>query len=137
MSALGAVLVGDRRCGIHRTDLEVADVRAEADALGWAFAYVGGPTVDSRQSVLVAIGEALAFPSYFTGRSLDGLHDCLRDVTEPTVLVWDGWGALASADPSGLRGVLRVLSDRTGEVPGFEVLLRGEGPDDAAEPLEE
>jgi len=135
VSALGPVLLGTTACGVHRTDLAVAEVQAEAEASGWTFAYVGGPALDTRTAVMVALGEALGFPSYFTGRSLDGLHDCLRDVGSRTVLLWEGWGTLAEADPHGLRRLLGVLAQRAAEEPPFEVLLRGEGPQHAAAAL--
>lgn len=135
MSGLGQILYGDASPGVHRTDLEVAEVRAEAQAAGWTFAYVGGQSLATRTEVMVALGEALAFPSYFTGRSLDGLHDCLRDLGDPTLVVWDGWGTLADADPPALRRLLAVLAHRADADPPFEVLLRGEGPEDAAPAL--
>jgi hypothetical protein len=135
MSPLGPVLAGRRATGVHRADLAVAEVRAETESAGWRFAYVGGPALDTREAVMVAIGEALGFPAYFTGRSLDGLHDCLRDLAEPTVLLWDGWGTLAGAHPPDLRRLLLVLADRASEKPAFEVVLVGEGPADSAPPL--
>jgi len=135
MSVLGEILAGDAEPGLHRCSLSVADVRAEADAAGWTVVYVDGTTLDSREAVMVAIGAALGFPAYFTGRSLDGLHDCLTEVAAPTVLVWDGWGALADAAPPALRRLLLVLADRTVDEPPFEVLLLGDGPAEAAPAL--
>ena len=127
MSALSAVLAGEAAPGVHRTDAAEAELRADAEAAGWRFVYVDGATLDTREGVLVAIGAALGFPAYFTGRSLDGLHDCLRDVAGPTVLAWGSWGVLAAAHPPDLRRLLLVLADRASDEPAFEVLLVGEG----------
>ncbi|GAB2985007.1 barstar family protein [Nocardioides montaniterrae] len=135
---LGEILAGDADCGVHRlADASADDVRAEAAGAGWSTAYVDGATLTSRAAVMLAIGEALAFPAYFTGRSLDGLHDCLRDVSAPTVLVWDGWNALADSDPPALRRLLLVLAGRAANQPAFEVVLLGDGPEDAAPSLVE
>ena len=136
MSGLAAVLGGSVPPGLHRSSLSPDAVASAAAEAGWSYAYVDGTTLDSREAVMVAIGEALAFPAYFTGRSLDGLHDCLLDVSTPTVLVWDGWGTLADAAPPALRRLLLVLADRTTDEPGFEVLLLGAGPEDAAPALD-
>lgn len=135
MTALAGVLAGGA-VGLHRTgELDLDRARVESEEAGWIFAYVDGSALDSRESVMLAIGDALQFPAYYTGRSLDGLHDCLLDLPGPTVLVWEGWGALAGAHPPDLRRLLLVLADRTTEQPGFEVVLLGDGPADAAPPL--
>ncbi|HJQ06535.1 MAG TPA: barstar family protein [Nocardioides sp.] len=136
MTALTAVLGGGTTAGLHRVaELDLDAARLETEDAGWIFAYVDGSALDTRESVLLAIGEAMFFPAYFTGRSLDGLHDCLLDLPGPTVLVWEGWGTLAGAHPPDLRRLLLVLADRTTEQPGFEVVLLGDGPADAAPPL--
>jgi len=136
MSALSAVLDGTITPGVHRCAIPLGEVRAEVEAAGWTCAYVDGRALAGREAVLLAMGEALGFPSYFTGRSLDALNDCLRDVSSPTVLAWDGWGVLAAADPVGLRGLLTVLADRaSAAAPALEVLLLGDGPADVARAL--
>jgi RNAse (barnase) inhibitor barstar len=109
--------------GVRETALSADEARREAEAAGWTFAYVDGATLDTREAVLLAIGEALGFPAYFTGRSLDGLHDCLRDVTDPTVLFWAGSSTLADADPPAFRRLLLVLEGRAAAERPFEVLL--------------
>ena len=133
---LRAVLDGSAPAGLHRADVpSVEELRAEAEAAGWLFAYVDGAGLATRSEVMSRIGEVLGFPAYFTGRSLDGLHDCLLDLPAPTVLAWEGWGALAGAHPPDLRRLLLVLADRASEQPAFEVLLLGDGPADAAPAL--
>ena len=69
-----------------------------------------------------------SFPDYY-GRNLDALWDCLTDLAEPTVLLWDGWGPFAHAEPEGFEALLTVLRDRSAARPPFSVLLRGAGPD--------
>jgi hypothetical protein len=86
--------------------------------------------------VLRAIGAALEFPDFFTGRSLDGFNDLLRDVARPTVLLWDAWGALARAEPARFAVVVEILEDRNPNDPPLQVLLRGPGPEDVAALLE-
>lgn len=136
MSGLAEILAGRAPAGLHRTAaLDLDTARIQAAEAGWSVAYVDGSALDTRHAVLRAIGEALEFPAYFTGRSLDGLHDCLLDLPGPTVLVWQGWGTLAGAHPPDLRRLLLVLADRAAEEPGFEVVLLGDGPPDAAAPL--
>jgi RNAse (barnase) inhibitor barstar len=95
----------------------VADAaRAFAEARGrGASVHLVGP-VTSKVDVLVAIGAALNFPSWY-GRNLDALHDCLVDLSwQPDVehvLVWAGHRQLEAADPDGYRAVLAVLANAT------------------------
>ena len=77
---------------------------------------------------LAAVGEALEFPDHY-GRNLDALHDCLRDVPGPTLLLWDGWGPLAREDRRTFDVVLELLRERAAGEPVFSALLRGEGPE--------
>lgn len=131
MSGLAAVLAGRHDVGVHRwhNALQVPDVQHAVEHAGWRFGYVDGVTLESKREVLGAIGTALAFPEHYGG-NLDALRDCLRDLAEPTVLLWEGWGSLARAEPKSFDKVCRVLGrDRDGDAP-LEVLLRGPGPDD-------
>lgn len=132
MSGLAAVLAGRHRPGVHRWEsaLEVHDVRAAVEHAGWRFGYVDGAGLEETPPVLRAIGALLDFPDFFTGRSLDGFHDLLRDVERPTVLLWDAWGALARAEADRFASVVQILQDRDPGDPPLEVLLRGPGPED-------
>jgi RNAse (barnase) inhibitor barstar len=129
MSGLASVLAGKHAPGVHHwhSGLHVPDVQHTVEHVGWQFGYVDGIALDSKREVLRAIGDALAFPEHY-GANLDALRDCLRDVAEPTVLLWEGWGSLARAEPNAFERVCRVLGTRDGGPP-FEVLLRGPGPD--------
>lgn len=133
MSGLAGLLVGKVDPGIYRwhTELAAADLSESVAAAGWSLAQVSD-VAETKDDVLGAIGTALGFPAHF-GRNLDALWDSLRDLSAPTVLLWETWGAVAYASPKDFAKVLRVLRDRTAEIsedrPAFTVLLRGEGPD--------
>lgn len=133
MSGLAAVLAGRHLPGVHRWEsaLDVADVRAAVEHAGWRFGYADTIALDSSTPVLRTIGEALDdIPDHFSGRSLDAFNDVLRDLTGPTVLLWDGWGGLARAEPQRFAVIVEILRDRGEDDPPVEVLLRGPGPDD-------
>lgn len=129
MSGLAAVIAGKQTPGVHRwhSALEVADVRHAVQHAGWSFGYVDAVALNGKREVLRAIGEAMGFPDHY-GANLDALRDSLRDVAEPTVLLWEGWGTLARAEPKAFERICRVLGSREGPPP-FEVLLRGPGPE--------
>ncbi|HVK30488.1 MAG TPA: barstar family protein [Nocardioides sp.] len=134
MSGLAAVLAGRHAPGVHRWDsaLDVPDVRHAVEHAGWAFGYVDTVALDSSTDVLRAIGDALDdVPDHFTGRSLDAFNDVLRDLTGPTVLLWDGWGGFARAEPERFALVVEILGRRGPDDPLIEVVLRGPGPEDA------
>lgn len=130
MSGLASVLAGHHEPGVFQwhAAFDVEDVRHTVEHAGWTFGYVDGWTGGSESDFHVGIAAALAFPDYYGG-NLDALWDCLTDLAEPTVLLWDGWGPLAHAEPDRFPRILRVLHDRAVEVPPFAVLLRGEGPE--------
>lgn len=130
MSGLAAVLAGRHPAGVHRwaSALPVADVRHVVEQAGWTFGYVDGAPLDTTPAVLRAIGDALAFPGHY-GANLDALHDCLRDLPGPTVLLWDAWSGYARAEPRRFAVVAEILGERTPADPPVEVLLRGPGPD--------
>ncbi|MGH3350949.1 MAG: barstar family protein [Nocardioides sp.] len=139
MSGLAGLLAGKVDPGVYRwhTELAAADLSESVAAAGWSLAQVSD-VVETKDEVLGAIGTALGFPSHF-GRNLDALWDCLRDVSAPTVLLWETWGAVAYASPEVFAKVLRVLRDRAAEIsedrPAFTVLLRGDGPEVAVADL--
>lgn len=131
MSGLAAVLAGRHDAGVHlwHNALNVPDIQHAVEHAGWQFGYVDGVALESKKEVLGAIGAALDFPDHYGG-NLDALRDCLRDLDSPTVLLWDGWGSLARAEPNAFEKVCRVLGRRENGDPSLEVLLRGPGPDD-------
>ena len=131
MSGLASILAGHHESGVFRwhAAFEVEDVRHTVEHAGWTFGYVDGWTGETEADLHAALAAAFGFPDWYGG-NLDALWDCLVTcLTEPTVLLWDGWGPLAHAAPDRFPRLLRVLHDRTVEVPPFTVLLRGEGPE--------
>lgn len=130
MSGLAALLAGHVEAGVWRWAgaAEPADVRHTVEYAGWRFGHVDGWTLESKPEVLAAVAEALEFPAYF-GKNLDALVDCLRDVAEPTVLLWDGWSPFARSDEHSFRAVLEIAGERAAAPPPFAVLLRGAGPE--------
>lgn len=96
--------------------------RADAARLaraGWRTVAVTGRT---KRELLDGCARRLDFPDYFGG-TLDGLLDCLRDVTTPTALLWSGWEQLRRTDPRAFAGALDVLRTRAQERGGFAVVL--------------
>ena len=139
MSGLAALLAGRSKPGIYtwHSGFEVEDVRHTVEHAGWTFAYVDGLKAQTKQEFLTRIGEALNFPEWY-GKNFDALADCLTDVDSGngTVVLWDGWGAFARAEPRAFSVALSVLGTRVNADRGgpFSVLLRGEGPDVAGVP---
>ncbi|WP_183095465.1 barstar family protein [Nocardioides stalactiti] len=139
MSGLAAVLAGRHQPGVHHWHnpaLHVPDVQHAVEHAGWQFGYVDGVALETKSEVLGAIGAALDFPAHYGG-NVDALRDCLRDMSAPTVLLWEGWGSLARAEPKAFDKICRALArhDDDGD-PAFEVLLRGPGPETGMESLD-
>lgn len=137
MSGLAAVLAGRHDAGVHlwHSALHVPDIQHAVEHAGWQFGYVDGVALESKKEVLGAIGAALDFPDHYGG-NLDALRDCLRDLPKHTVLLWDGWGSLARAEPEAFEKVRRVLERGDRGDASLEVLLRGPGPTDGIESLD-
>ena len=134
MSGLAALLAHRQPPGLYlwHGGFEVADVRHTVEHAGWGFAHVDGLHAQGKAELLSALGDALAFPDHY-GHNFDALADCLSDVgqhVDGTLLLWDGWGALARAEPQAFSVTLSVLGTRVNAERGtpFAVLLRGEGP---------
>lgn len=130
MSGLAALLVGNVKPGVHHwhAAFDVDDVRHAVETAGWRFAHLDAwPLGTTRADTLQALGPALGLPDHYGG-NLDALWDCLRDLDGPTVLLWDGWGPLAREDKPGFAKLVRLFRDRAAQ-GGFDVLLRGEGPE--------
>ena len=133
MSGLAAVLAGHHEPGVFRwhAAFDVEDVRHSVEHAGWRFGYVDGWTGESESDFHAALAATFGFPDWYGG-NLDALWDCLLTcVTEPAVLLWDGWGPLARSAPDRFTRLVRVFRDRaaTDEGAAFTLLLRGEGPE--------
>ena len=86
----------------------------------------GNILIEARQA---GLGEVLGFAEHY-GRNLDALADCLDDLADDTVLVWEGWGAFATTDEPTFAMVVEILRRRAGrdDAPALSVLLTGAGP---------
>ncbi|MDQ6934695.1 MAG: barstar family protein [Actinomycetota bacterium] len=129
MSGLAGLLAGHHQPGVYQwhAAFEPADVRHSVEHAGWRFAYVDGWTHQDKAELFAGVAEALGFPDSF-GHNFDALADCLADVEDQTVLLWDGWGPLARTDRRAFDVAVDVFSARGDDPPAFAVLLRGEGP---------
>lgn len=132
MSGLEALLDGLLAPGVHRLhpSYDVGGLRPRIEQAGWRWAHLDGWTRETKAEVLDGLGEALGFPGHY-GRNLDALADCLDDLADDTVLVWEGWGAFATTDEPTFAAVVDILRRRTGRTAAaaFSVLLSGAGPD--------
>ncbi len=137
MSGLAAVLARRKEPGIYRWHgaFGISEVQHTVEHAGWRFAYVDGWHGGTKGELLDAVGEALSFPEHY-GRNFDALADCLLDVVDDTILLWDGWGPLARNDAQAFSVALSVLGTRVNAERGgsFAVLLRGDGPEPAGVP---
>ena len=123
LAALASFLADKNAKGVRCISADPSDIQRTVEAAGWRFARVkrGGST---RESFTRAIGVTLKFPAYY-GQNWSAMFDCLCDIDEPTVLLWDDWMLLEKGDDStALETAFRVFNDRGA---GFIVLLQGEG----------
>lgn len=129
MSGLAGLLAGHTPPGVYQwhTAFEPDDVAHTVRLADWGFGWLDGWTHHGRAAVLTQLGESLDFPAHY-GANLDALADCLSDLTQPTLLLWDGWGNLAGTDGAAFAGMLEVFGERVESAPAFAVLLRGAGP---------
>ena len=130
MSGLAGIVAGNIKPGVYQwhAGFHAPQVQHSVEHAGWNFGYVDGWHDQSKEELLTAIGTALDFPDHYAG-DLDALWDCLTGVSEPTVLLWDGWACLARSDEDAFTKVIRLLGDRANAGPPFAALLRGEGPE--------
>lgn len=129
MSGLAGLLAGHRDAGVYQwhAAFDAEDVRHTVEHAGWQFGHVDGWTHQDKAGLLSELAGGLGLPAWF-GHNYDALMDALRDLAEPTLVLWDGWGTLARLDRRDFGLALSVLADRAAERPPFAVLLRGEGP---------
>lgn len=130
MSGLAGILGGHHPAGVYRWHgaMAEAEVKRTVEHAGWTCGVVDGWTHQDKAGLLAEVAATLEFPAWF-GHNLDALADCLRDLIEPTILLWDGWGPLAREDEHAFEAALEVFTERAGQTPPFVVLLRGGGPE--------
>lgn len=125
MSGLAGLLAGHSPAGVHRwvNAADPADLRDAVEHAGFGFGHVDGWVLPDRRAVLAALGRTLAFPDWY-GVNLDALADCLADLAEPHVVVWDGWSVLAESDHAGFAAITDVFVERAPRAPHVSLLLR-------------
>lgn len=117
---LADILADPGRNGLYRLaeDVELPDT----------LAYIDGVRLTSKDGMLDAFAEALAFPEYF-GRNWDALEECLHDATLPAGLCIDRAGIPESADPESWEILLDILAasaeDWQAVEQPFSIFLRG------------
>lgn len=130
MSGLAALLAGRKPAGVYHwsSPMRVSDIRHAAEHCGWRCVVLDTISAVDAGGFHDAVAAGFELPDSY-GRSLDALADVLRGTPDAasTVLVWEGWASLASADPDFARRVIDVLTDRTGHEPAFAVVVHGPG----------
>ncbi len=117
---LADILADPGRNGLYRLaeDVELPDT----------LAYIDGVRLTSKDGMLDAFAEALAFPEYF-GRNWDALEECLHDATLSAGLCIDRAGIPESADPESWEILLDILAasaeDWQAVEQPFSIFLRG------------
>jgi len=136
MSKISGVLTGAVPGGVYRfiSRAQPATVQAAVQAAGWQFAYLDGQAIVDKAGFLCAVGEALAFPSYY-GQNWDAFEECLNDLSwlpaAGYVILYDAVGKFASQQPeewATARAILQAAAAAwSNEGKPFVVLLRGVG----------
>ena len=100
-------------------------MRHAVEHAGWGFGYVDGWGTETEAEFLARIGDTLGFPDYY-GANLDALGDCLNDLTDPVVLLWDGWATRPRAAPDRFPRLLGSCTpDRRGRAVRGAAARRG------------
>lgn len=118
-TSIKPLLDGSRTPGLYLMQAPKDEILAVLGKTGWHAVHVEGDTLaDFHASIAAALG----FPPYY-GHNLDALLDGLRELTEPTALVWTSWHEMAIYAPDDWGRLVGVLSDRTCYRPGFAVVF--------------
>jgi barstar (barnase inhibitor) len=134
MSGLAALLAGRKSVGVYHwsSPMRTSDIRHCAVHAHWRCVVLDTIEAADDASFHKAVASAFDLPASYAGNR-DALVDALRDAAGPkgdqTLVVWEGWATLAKADPATVRGVVDVLTERSGEPSPFAVVLHGPGPD--------
>lgn len=106
--------------GVYRILAPEHEIESALTASGWRVVQL--PAVERSRDFYAGLRVALDLPDWF-GANLDALWDVLTDLTEPTALVWPGFGSFALARPDAWRRILSVLEERTAQDPPFALVL--------------
>lgn len=110
--------------GMYTTSAPAESVAGDWRLAGWTprLLRVGDVEKDARREALVALGRAMNFPDHY-GVNLDALTDCLRDLTDPTVLIWADGATFADKHPKAWQAISDVLAERVKGEPPFAFVL--------------
>jgi len=122
--------------GVRQWVGSIDDVEVAADTLGWRLVVIDGTDVEDKHAFLESCDEAFELPEYFA-MNWDSLQECLVDLdldgASGIVVVWNGWGEFAEADPkdfaTGVDIMRTALRSWGGDDVHGGVLMLGEGPD--------
>ncbi len=118
---LAEILVNPALNGLYR-------LAESVDFPETTLAYIDGVRLTSKQGMLAAFAEALAFPEYF-GHNWDALEECLHEPIMPAGLCIDRAGIPEAADPASWEILLDILAacaeDWQAVDQPFSIFLRG------------
>jgi RNAse (barnase) inhibitor barstar len=99
---------------VHLPEGAEASIAAAAETLGFLLAEVDLAEVSSKEGLLTAVADALAFPAWF-GHNWDALEDCLTDLSwsnaEGYVLILRHADSLHGRSEGEFLTALRILAD--------------------------
>ncbi len=120
-----------------------ADAAAELAALlGWASVLVDVPEGGGRVEFFDTCAAAFGFPDYF-GHNWDAFEECLEsqefdevedlDDADGLLILWSGWGEMATSEPEQFAVAIDVLRDVLAVWEESDlaarVVLIGDGPE--------
>ena len=89
---------------------------------------IHGATIPDWDALYTKLAADLALPTWF-GRNLDALYDCLTDLTDAQITVYQ-WPVLARTLGPKSAALRRVLNEAGLENPGLIVCLLEDGDDE-------
>ncbi len=136
MSGLPLLLQDSEFAGMYLLDAPIAviEIETEVTQCDYAFFYLEGESIHSKEQFLEQIARAMDFPGYFGG-NWDALEDCLTDLSwreaPGYVILYDHFDVFAEQVPDQFETALEILDAsvefwRAQGKPLF-VMLRGKG----------
>ena len=136
MDSLPSFLRDSEAAGMYLLDTAITAMEFESEArkCGFAFFYLEGGSILSKEQFLEQIARAMDFPGYFGG-NWDALEDCLTDLSwreaPGYVILYDHFDVFAEQFPDQFETALEILDAsiefwRAKGKPLF-VMLRGKG----------
>ncbi len=136
MSGLSLLLQDSESAGMYLLDAPIAviEIEKEVAQCDYAFFYLEGESILSKEQFLEQIARAMDFPGHFGG-NWDALEDCLTDLSwceaPGYVILYDHFDVFAEQVPDQFETALEILDAsvefwRAQGKPLF-VMLRGKG----------